>query len=55
MQTQKQKIKNSAARVVFLEIQNSAKEYPSNYFIKRANPEAASACKDEMSHLLFID
>lgn len=55
MQTHKQKIKNTVASCVFSEIQRSAKESPGNYFAKRANPELASACKDEMSHLLFID
>lgn len=55
MQTHKQKIKNTVASCVFSEIQSSAKESPGNYFAKRANPELASACKDEMSHLLFID
>jgi len=49
------KIKNTAASCVFSEIPSTAKESPSNYFIKRANPEAASACKAEMSHLLFVD
>lgn len=55
MQTHKKKIKNAAASCVFSEIQSSGKESPGNYFVKRANPELASACEDEMSHLLFID
>lgn len=55
MQTHKQKIKNASASCVFSEIQRSAKESPGNNLVKRANPEVASACKDEMSHLLFVD
>lgn len=54
MQTQKQMIKNTAASCVSSEIQSSAKESAGNYFVKSANPEAASACKAEMSHL-FVD
>lgn len=55
MQTRKQKIKNATDSCVFSKIQSIAKESLCNYFVKRANPEVASACKDEMSHLLFID